>query len=285
MSAQDDIKDLIASSGLEEFETGSGISLSPFEEDSSILLDEHPLETYQDGMLEELDATLDKIHFDGMLGNLEDDGESEETEDIPEETEVPDEEPVEEPVEVEEELTESPVENLPAEEIEDDDDTIEIGAEDQYIEREFPPEHEPVEHESDKPLVPVNPVIGFVCEHAMDLTGVVDASDKMFDRPIVRLISVPCAGMVKPSWLKHALDNRASGVFIVSCAPGTCHHRTGADICTERWEMKRRPMVLRACDRRRMRKLDFFKVAGQDNLIALDNFLLELGRLDAGPTK
>ncbi len=283
MSAQDDIKDLIENRGLDEFETGSGINLSPFEEDSSIQLDEHPLETYQDGMLEEIDEVLEKIHFDGMLGNGEDEEGQEETEDVPEEVGEPDEEPGE-PEKVEEEVTESPDEDLSAEEIEDDDDTIEIGAEDQYIEREFSPEHEPVEHEPEVPLEPVNPVIGFVCEHAMDLTGVIDASDKMFDRPIVRLISVPCAGMVKPSWLKHALDNGASGVFIVSCAPGTCHHRTGADICTERWDMKRRPMVLRSCERRRMRKFDFFKVAGQENMIALDNFLLELGRLDAEPT-
>jgi len=236
--------------GLIEFEHGSSTALAPFEDDCSILLDEHST-----AGLDLLDEFDEKIYF----------GERTEAEEQEDEAEEPPEKP-------EEAEPEEPVEEEPSEA------EAVVGEE-----REEGLEEEPSVEEPETALEPANPVIGFVCEHALDLPVLLDAQGRMIGHPIVRLIRLPCAGMVKPSWLELALKKGASGALVVACNPGSCHHRTGACVLEERWNGARRPMLPSRCDRSRLRLFMSHRAAQADLIKEIEGFLAELGELDAPP--
>jgi len=247
-------------SGLDEFETGSAIGLAPFEEGAGILLDE--LSEASPGVLEEIDFSIEPFRLSEMLGKIP--GEN----GIEEEGEPS---PTEEPG-APEGAVQGPGDETAA---------IETAVEDEIREEEPPHEAEPEEREPKRVPEPANPVIGFVCEHALDVGGLVDARGMMIQSTKVHLISVPCAGMVKPSWLRHALDNGASGAFVVSCTPGSCRHRTGASVTVARWEGKARPMLLSRCDRRRLKLFLDHKANRKEILREIGEFVKEIGKLDA----
>jgi len=262
---------------LTEFETGSVVGLAPFENGNAILLDE--IEETEAGMLTEFDEPVEFVDLD----------ETEEPSDTPEE-------PVEEPEPEKPEPVEEPP--TPPEEPEEIEDDELIGDESEYIEQvedvvvgdEVGDEDEggtffEGDMDAEEPQIvreTVNPVIGFVCERALDISGLVDANGWMLDQPKVRLIKVPCAGMVKMSWLSDALIKGASGVFVISCPVEHCHHRTGAKILHERWDCKREPCMDESIDIRRVKLISNFTSARNEIFEKLWEFLIELGRLDAG---
>jgi len=245
---------------LDEFEVGSVNSLAPFEDESAILLEDFPGSGSGGDLLDEFDAAIEKIYIDEILGSMTDDEEAEEVEE---------EEPGNEEGEDEDVTGEG------------EDETLELGAEEEYIEKVEPPEPEAEPVVPEGPFKPVNPVIGFICESALDTAKMVDPSGKMYEIPNVRVMPVPCAGMVKPSWLKMALDKGASGVFVVSCTEGSCRHRRGVTVLNERWSGDRRPMVLSSCDIRRLRRFTVHPVEGGKVIGEIMDYLSELGRLDA----
>ncbi len=55
--------------------------------------------------------------------------------------------------------------------------------------------------------------------------------------PNARIIRLPCAGRVKPSFVLHALRKGAGGVLIAACHPGECHYKTGEQEATKRYEL------------------------------------------------
>ncbi len=253
--------------GLEEFEIGSATGLAPFEEESTILLDEFT--TASPNLLEEFEETYETIHIDELLGSITQGDEEE-----PQEEPDPDESaPSVEPSAPEGEADESGDE----EDAEPEDEGDEV----EQVEAE-PPEvvEEPPPKEPEEELEPLTPVVGFVCEHAVDLPELMDLQGRMNGRPIAHLVALPCAGMVKPSWLELALDQGASGVFVIACEPGSCHHRTGSCILEERWIGKRRPMLKSRVDRERVRLFQFHRPARDELLGRIDAFLAELGKLD-----
>lgn len=249
--------------GLAEFETESAISLAEFEAESAILLDEYVLD--KSSMLDEFEAGMETIFVD-LLGST-----SDESPELDEDEKDNEKEPI--PDEVEDESVQSEDE----EQVEDSDEAVDQA---EIVGEEIPPEPEPVELPPEPVREPVNPVIGFVCEHALDISKLTGPGGRMNGRRMVFLQQFPCSGMVKPAWLGYALDKGASGAFIITCNPGSCHHRTGASITEKRLNNHQEPMLSNDVDRRRI-ELFFGHPAGTEELLKkLDEFLAVLGKID-----
>jgi coenzyme F420-reducing hydrogenase delta subunit len=245
-------------SGLDEFETASTIGLEQFEDGSATLLDEFTLSSPH--LLEEFDGSTDIVFLreplrgspdgypDEEIGESEGEGQEESTIEAPQVIEQ-DKEPVK---------TDSPAglqqASLPGEPV-SFDEPVELG-------QEVPPS--------------IRPVIGFMCRHAADIPGISDARNRMIARGMVSIIELPCAGMVKPKWLTHALDSGAQAVFVASCGPGTCHHRRGACILTGRWLGSREPRLAEELDKSRIRLFYGYPAARDELLREIESFLNEI---------
>jgi len=114
----------------------------------------------------------------------------------------------------------------------------------------------------------------------VDPEGLADENGRMYAHPMVYLIEVPCAGMVKPEWLTRIIGGKASGAFVISCSAGSCHHRRGEAIVAERLKGARRPMPVGKFDRRRLRLIVSHPQSQRELLEAIDGFVAELGKLD-----
>jgi coenzyme F420-reducing hydrogenase delta subunit/ferredoxin len=69
----------------------------------------------------------------------------------------------------------------------------------------------------------------------------------------VRVIKLPCIGMLPPSFVDFALSRRyADGVMIAGCAEGDCHHRLGNTWTSARMAATRDPYLRGRVDKRRL---------------------------------
>lgn len=242
-----------ASEGFAKFISESPTGLAPFEEESAFLLDE--FENASPNQLEEFEETIETISLSEPVGERSQEGEEEVRED-----ETPDEDSQsfedvasgeEETEDIETASEESETESLVGEEI---------------VREKFPEE---------AGRIPQS-VIGFVCRHAVDLSSIMDSHGRMIGRSWIHLIDFPCAGMVKPSWVEHAINKGAEGVFVVACYPGTCHHRRGACVIHGRWNGLRQPSLSENIDRKRL-TLIFSNVIEREEFIEkLENFLQDI---------
>lgn len=240
---------------LVEFEHGSSTSLAHLEDACSIMLDVYEEKEAQ--MLEEFERSLETVLLDETVGQ-----------EPPEPDEEADEATEDEPVEETEEIPE------------------ELLSEDEFFEEEEPPELEKEPEMIPEPLPgPEKPVIGFVCRHALDVGSIADADGIMDAFPFVHLIELPCAGMIKPEWLKLVLEKGMSGVFVVSCRESSCEHRSGAKVTTERIKGNRRPMIAGKFDTRRFRYWESHPLDHDIFLKGLAKFLEELGAQDSEEKK
>jgi len=227
-----------------KIENSSG--LAPFEEESSILLDEYP---ELPNLLEEFEETLDTVF---LVEPFSEEGEGGE-----------------------------PYEEALLEEKGEEGEEGEKEEEGEVLEEEAPSEEEELfPEEIGVPPQPKAPVVGFVCRHAVDLGRVMDSQGRMAGRSLVHLIGLPCAGMVKPSWIEGALARGASGVLVVACRVGTCHHRRGACIVRGRFYGWREPALKDTVDRSRVKLIHTHPLEREGFLSEVETFLLELGKLD-----
>jgi len=245
------------SKGLAEFETGGAGGLALFEDDCSILLDEFP--DFETIVIDELSIT-DMDEFENSP-----DDENEETE--PDDPDQPDDD------------SEKPDESEA--EIEDTQDIEDIEPAADEVVEPLPPEDEPVEPEPHRPQKLPGPVIGFVCEKSTNLSSWINQNRRMTEFPGVVLIGVSCAGMIKPAWLKLALDRGASGTFVVKCAPGSCHYRTGSETIERRLRGETNPSLPPDTNLDRVRLFECHPAAGNAFRDRIIGFLFDLAELEA----
>lgn len=69
----------------------------------------------------------------------------------------------------------------------------------------------------------------------------------------VRFITLPCVGMIHPSWIEQALELGAEGVFICGCQMGDCQYRFGNQWIKDRISASRAPILKGTVDRSRIR--------------------------------
>lgn len=89
-------------------------------------------------------------------------------------------------------------------------------------------------------------ILGMVCSSAVG-AGAESLS------PNVRFITLPCVGMIHPSWIEEALELGAEGVFICGCQMGDCQYRFGNQWIEDRISSSRAPILKGTVDRSRVR--------------------------------
>lgn len=95
-------------------------------------------------------------------------------------------------------------------------------------------------------------LIGIVCERSVDFEGHLDEKGHMKDHPDVKIIKVPCSGMIQPLMMEAGLKNGADGVFACGCRLGDCHYREGNKFLRERLLGTRMPKLKPNTDKRRI---------------------------------
>ena len=70
-------------------------------------------------------------------------------------------------------------------------------------------------------------MIGIVCERSVDLSDRLDENSCLKDDPTVKIIKVPCSGLIQPIMIETALKKGAQGCFATGCRIGDCHYRDG----------------------------------------------------------
>ncbi|MBF0152382.1 MAG: hydrogenase iron-sulfur subunit [Magnetococcales bacterium] len=102
-------------------------------------------------------------------------------------------------------------------------------------------------------------ILVFGCDHAARL--------ELLIAPGIEVISLPCIGMLPPSFLDYALHQGADGVVVTGCRSGDCYYRLGNKLVEERLAGQRDPKLFTRTDRSRI----LVSWAGQEEHITLAN--------------
>lgn len=116
-------------------------------------------------------------------------------------------------------------------------------------------------------------VVVFGCECAADV--------RALEGPGVVALSLPCTGMLPPSFVDYALRDGADGVLVTGCPPFECEYRFGARLTAARLAGAREPHLRRSVPGERLR---LYWAAGEDRVglgRALADFRAELARMPA----
>ncbi|MFN8614896.1 MAG: hydrogenase iron-sulfur subunit [Vampirovibrionales bacterium] len=100
-------------------------------------------------------------------------------------------------------------------------------------------------------LPPVR-LVGLVCERSVELEGRLNEHGRLLDDLTVKIITVPCSGIIQPIMMETALKNGASGCFATGCRIGDCHYREGNKFLQERLLGKRMPKLKPTVDKKRI---------------------------------
>ena len=95
-------------------------------------------------------------------------------------------------------------------------------------------------------------LVGIVCERSVDLDERLDANGRLLDDPTVKIIRVPCSGLIQPIMIETALKKGASGCFATGCRMGDCHYREGNKFLKQRLEGTRMPKLKPSVDKNRV---------------------------------
>ena len=97
----------------------------------------------------------------------------------------------------------------------------------------------------------------------------------------VRVIRMPCVGMLPPSFVDFALARGyADGIMVAGCAEGDCQHRLGNEWTGERMARRRDPYLRQRVDDRRLLLSWLPRSAVKRRHRALENFRAGLVELD-----
>ena len=93
----------------------------------------------------------------------------------------------------------------------------------------------------------------------------------------VRVVTLPCVGMLPPSFVDFVLSRGfADGVMLAGCAKGDCYHRLGNEWAIARMAGERDPYLRKRVDRRRLLLNWLPRDAGRRRAKALDAFRSQL---------
>ena len=86
-------------------------------------------------------------------------------------------------------------------------------------------------------------IVAFLCEQSVVLGETADPeTGGLRGMPDVKVILLPCAGMIQPSMIKYSFKLGAAGVFINGCQMGDCHYREGNKWLQARLRGERQPV-------------------------------------------
>ena len=118
--------------------------------------------------------------------------------------------------------------------------------------------------EASKKFVKGRRVLVYACEHS---------GAEMLNDYSTAVVTMPCVGMLPPSFLDFALSrNLADGVAVSGCAEGDCYYRLGGDWTSDRLNGRRDPYLRQRVDRTRIRHWQIRKSAKGQRREALQAF-------------
>jgi coenzyme F420-reducing hydrogenase delta subunit/NAD-dependent dihydropyrimidine dehydrogenase PreA subunit len=117
-------------------------------------------------------------------------------------------------------------------------------------------------------------ILGFFCAYSIKTQDILNMG--INDMPDVKVMTLPCIGMVLPSMIEHALKNGAEGVFICGCKLGDCHYREGNNWLQDRLTGIRRPILKRKIDRSKIRIYWFSAIQTRELLSEIQLFQEDL---------
>ena len=88
-------------------------------------------------------------------------------------------------------------------------------------------------------------VVVFGCDRGADV--------RTLDGPGVAALSLPCGGMLPPSFVEYALRDGADGVVVAACPAADCEFRTGSQWLAERLAGRREPHLRASVPAERLR--------------------------------
>mgnify|MGYP001556756241 CR=1 FL=1 len=95
-------------------------------------------------------------------------------------------------------------------------------------------------------------IVGFVCQRSIPIEDMIDEHKALLDDPEVKVVILPCSGMVKPTQMEMALAKGADATFVCGCAIGDCHYRTGNLMIRACREGERKPKLRNTTDNRKV---------------------------------
>lgn len=95
-------------------------------------------------------------------------------------------------------------------------------------------------------------VITLMCERAADVNEILDQNGQCTSVDGVKVVKLPCSGMVQTLMIDAALKAGASGVIVCGCQIGDCYYREGNRMIRERLLGERTPGLKKTVDRRRV---------------------------------
>jgi coenzyme F420-reducing hydrogenase delta subunit len=95
-------------------------------------------------------------------------------------------------------------------------------------------------------------IISIVCERSVSFDGQLDSNQCLASMPNVKIIPVPCSGMIQPIMIETALKKGASGIIATGCRMGDCHYREGNKFLRDRLLGIRMPKLKPTVDKRRV---------------------------------
>ena len=98
-------------------------------------------------------------------------------------------------------------------------------------------------------------VITLMCERAADVNDILNKDGECTSVPGVKVVKLPCSGMVQTLMIEAAMKAGASGVIVCGCQIGDCYYREGNKMIRERLLGERPPGLKKTVDRRRVMAL------------------------------
>lgn len=95
-------------------------------------------------------------------------------------------------------------------------------------------------------------VITLLCERAADVDGICDKAGNCTTVEGLKVVKLPCSGMVQPLMIEGAFKAGASGVIVTGCQIGDCYYREGNRMIRERLLGERTPGLKKTVERRRV---------------------------------
>ncbi|HET8715309.1 MAG TPA: hydrogenase iron-sulfur subunit [Holophagaceae bacterium] len=124
-------------------------------------------------------------------------------------------------------------------------------------------------------------IVGFVCQRSIPIQDMIDEHKALLDDPEVKVVVLPCSGMVKPTQMELALTKGADATFVCGCAIGDCHYRTGNLMIRARLNGERNPKLRKTTDKRKVGMFFFTMKDKAPFLEALKGFKASVAALGA----
>ncbi len=120
-------------------------------------------------------------------------------------------------------------------------------------------------------------IMAFTCDKGIKVKEILGSQGKTVQNlPSVKVINLPCAGMINPIIVEHAMKSGADGVFISGCGSNDCYFRTGNTWLEKRLDGSRPPALKKEVDPGKVRTYFEPDIKAEDFIEKINGFMEDL---------